>query len=608
MPLDIKGYRVFIASPGGLEKERKAFRKTLVEYNQSEAIHQNAQFFPVGWEDTLGGVGRPQSLINDEIRECDFMVLLLWDRWGSTPGGTGGYSSATEEEFHVALECLRDSARPMRQIIVLFKAVAARQLSDPGEQLGKVLDFKRQLEAEKQHFFETFDTLASFQDRLRRHLGAWIRGGDGNASPIVVLPSGTPPGEVTSGDAPDVSEIIREAWRLADEGRRTDAEALFAKATVGRNDPDALIAYARFLHRDGRLAQAMTILESAVAFAKYLQSPASEAEAMRAIGNIYLLYGDLDRAEAKFRETLVIEENLSRLDGLAASYGSLGLILEMRGDLHAAEQMQRQALEIYERCEWLEGQARVYANLGNILRTRGDLPAAEQMHRQALEINERFGRLEGQAIAYGNLGNLLGMRGDLDGAEQMYRKALEIDERLGRLEGQANDSGNLGVILGMRGDLDGAEEMYRKAMEIDERLGRLEGQATHYSNLGVILDKRGDLDGAEEMYRKALEIDERSGRLGGQAINYGNLGVILDKRGELVGAEEMFRKALEIDERLGSLEGQATHYTNLGVIVGRRGNADGAEEMYRKALEIEERLGIPHRIAASRARLERARV
>jgi hypothetical protein len=52
----------------------------------------------------LGGTGRPQALINDELRTCDFVFLLLWDRWGTPPQptGTGSYTSGTEEEFRVA--------------------------------------------------------------------------------------------------------------------------------------------------------------------------------------------------------------------------------------------------------------------------------------------------------------------------------------------------------------------------------------------------------------------------------------------------------------------------------------------------------------------------
>src|SRR5262245_8043567 len=82
-------------------------------------------FSPVGWELTLGGVGRPQELNNADLVECDYFVLVLWDRWGSPPSANKNarYTSGSEEEFNVVLECLLDPRRPMRQVVVFFKDV-----------------------------------------------------------------------------------------------------------------------------------------------------------------------------------------------------------------------------------------------------------------------------------------------------------------------------------------------------------------------------------------------------------------------------------------------------------------------------------------------------
>jgi tetratricopeptide (TPR) repeat protein len=567
MPLDIKGYRVFIASPGGLDEERRAFRDTLAEYNASEAFYDDVQFFPVGWEDTLAGVGRPQALINEDVRKCDFFVLLLWDRWGSDPGGGSVYTSGTEEEFNIALECRREDSQPMRQIVVLFKAVDPRQLSDPGEQLSKVLEFKRTLEIEKQHLYQTFDTLDSFKVLLRRHLGAWLRLRDKGLPPTLAeLPNDHPSTDVPDGSGVDVNELVREAIRLAVEGKRTDAEALFAKATVGRSDPDALIEYGQFLYRDGRLSQALTVFESALSACRTSGPSASEAKVLRSIGRVLFTRGELEDAKSRFLAALKLDESLGTLEGQADDYRSIGRVLQLRGDLDGAQEMYLKGLEIDEHLGRAEGQADDHRRLGNVLFTRGDLDGAEQRYHQALEINQRLLRFEGQAEVFGNIGNVLLMREDLDGAEQMYRKALEIDERLGRLEGLATHFGNIGIVLDMRGEYDDAEQMYRKAVEIDEHLGKLDGLATHYVNLGVVFYKRGNLGGAEEMWRKAISISER----------------------------------------LGAFETHASAYYNLGRVFSARRDFHSAEQMYRKALELEGQLGNPHRIQSYRAALNRA--
>lgn len=164
MPTDLKCYRVFIASPGGLQDERRAFRDEINDYNDSEAIPRDVLFRPVGWEETLGGVGRPQSLINEDVRKCDFFVLMLWDRWGTAPAKEGSkFSCGTEEEFRVAMECFDDPDHPMKQLVLFFKGVEPKQLSDAGPELSKVLEFKETIEQERSTFFRPSMRLRDFE-------------------------------------------------------------------------------------------------------------------------------------------------------------------------------------------------------------------------------------------------------------------------------------------------------------------------------------------------------------------------------------------------------------------------------------------------------------
>src|ERR1022692_1811376 len=48
------------------------------------------QLDALGWEDTLPGKGRPQGLINADLKNADLIVFVFWKRWG-TP--TGSFSS-----------------------------------------------------------------------------------------------------------------------------------------------------------------------------------------------------------------------------------------------------------------------------------------------------------------------------------------------------------------------------------------------------------------------------------------------------------------------------------------------------------------------------------
>ena len=566
MSKDVKQYRVFIASPAGLDKEREGFRDTLRDYNEMDAVERGVLFSPVGWEETLGGIGRPQSIINDEVISCDYFIMVLWDRWGSSPhmNGKGKYSSGTEEEYHIALECLADKKTPMRQIVVFFKAVDERMLSDPGEQLKKVLEFKRKLEAEKTLLFHTYDEVESFKKLITKYLAQWVRdhesGETGKPAKLQVPPQGPPVGveevapverEILTGEQAGMSDKIKEAWRLADEGRLTDAETRFAELVVSGMDADALNNYGRFLLRIGRVTQAKSVLKRAIEIAEGGGREEAAAIILGNLGIIEIAQGNLDEAEQMLKRSLEVSEKLRRLDGMANAYGNLGIIYSERGDLDKSEEMLTNSLEIEEKLGRLESIANAYGNLGVIYLKRGDLDKAEQMHTKALKIDEELGRLEGVATDYGNLGLIYGNRGDLAKAEQMHTKALKINEKLGRLDGVASGCGNLGVIYDIRGDLVKAEQMFTKSLEINEKLGRLEGMASQYGNLGITYLKRSDLDKAEQMLKKSHEINEKLGRLEGVANQYANLGSVYEKRGDTEMAREYWEKALELFKKIG---------------------------------------------------------
>jgi len=186
VPRLLTQYRVFIGSPGGLDEERKCFRYKLEKYTEMHSEPRNVAFHPVGWEETIGGAGRPQELINEDLRQCDYAVFVLHDRWGSPTGGA--YTSGVEEEWALAEELYK--ANKVRNIALFFKKVDPRQLRDPGKQLEPVLAFKKRIEEEKRYLFRHYETVDQFVEALEAHLSRWLRDHEGAATGL--SPSGSP--------------------------------------------------------------------------------------------------------------------------------------------------------------------------------------------------------------------------------------------------------------------------------------------------------------------------------------------------------------------------------------------------------------------------------
>jgi hypothetical protein len=224
MSRSLTQYRVFIATPGGLDEERQAFRKTLEAYSASDALPRGITFHPVGWEDTLGGIGRPQEMINEDLRHCDYAVFVWHDRWGSPTGN--GTMVGTEEELNLAEELYKTGQ--VRNIAVFFKKVDESRKRDPGPQLQQVLDFKEKIEKEKRYLFKSYDQPDTFRDELRKHLAQWLRdhekGADGAAIGDLAAPSipavtsVVPPPASPEVPPPDFRYWIAEAYRLLEAG------------------------------------------------------------------------------------------------------------------------------------------------------------------------------------------------------------------------------------------------------------------------------------------------------------------------------------------------------------------------------------------------------
>ena len=250
------------------------------------------------------------------------------------------------------------------------------------------------------------------------------------------------------------------------------------------------------------------------------------------LGILAYLRGDYDTAEASYRQSLTIDEQLGDQAGMASSYHQLGILAQARGDYDTAEQRYRQSLDIFERLGNQAGMAGSYGQLGTLAHDRGDHDTADQRYRQALDIFERLGDQAGMATSYHQLGILAQNRGDHDTADQRYHQALDISERLGDQAAMAGSYGQLGILAQDRGDHDTADQRYRQALDIFERLGNQAGMAGSYHQLGILAHLRGDHDTAERRYRQSLDISERLGDQASIATSYSALAALRESLGK----------------------------------------------------------------------------
>ena len=146
--------RIFIASPSGLDAERKAIREIIVDINRRNSSHWKLQFEAVVWEDTVGGNRRPQEIINRDLETCDYFIGILADHWG-----TGFH-----EEYELAQAMYQDGK--MEDIFLFFKEISEERLRDKGQSLSQVSEFQQQVKDNSQLLYTPFDELDIFKKKI----------------------------------------------------------------------------------------------------------------------------------------------------------------------------------------------------------------------------------------------------------------------------------------------------------------------------------------------------------------------------------------------------------------------------------------------------------
>ncbi|HZF93653.1 MAG TPA: tetratricopeptide repeat protein [Allosphingosinicella sp.] len=544
MPTHLTAYRIFIASPGGLNDIRNCFRSVIEKYNTEDAVRRGVLFIPVGWEHTIGGVGRPQSIINKELEECDALFLVLHDRWGSDPGAPDGSTSGTQEEFNLAMRLLEDRSRSMREISVFFRTVEPARLSDPGAQLSAVISFKKSLEEKKHLLFQQFDDINEFEGALRMFLASWVRQHE-NESIDGEEAQATAPGatdtktampalmtapqlaaDSNEDPAPAPGSQLEAAAKLVEAGRYTEAETLYARLTSANDDASAALAYGEFLFRLGRKIQAEGLLRRSVEIAEGAGIDAAIAQGQAALGRLLASRGDYHAGTAALQEAESRYEACAMPRDLASVRLHLGEILAQQGSIAEASAKFDQALLALSEDYSEDIGADIFAAIGQLNRDLGHSEAAVENYKKAIEIKSRIRATKDIAHFYAGYGNALESQGKLYEARAQYETSLGLFSEAGNNAGIADISDHLGHIYEQLGLPKEAEDAFDRSASVFEIIQNFDAAVDAYTSLGKLQSEQGRVQDATSSFRQALalvtriknkeevtEIYERLGRL-----------------------------------------------------------------------------------------------
>lgn len=158
-------YKVFIASPGDVSKERDMLSQVVAEINQIHSKPLDYSLELLKWEThTAPGAGRPQQVINEQIGPYDIFIGIMWRRFG-TP--TGVADSGTEEEFRIAYKAWQADPSVILMFYFCQKPFMPRKVEEL-DQMRKILLFRHELEGKA--LFWNYSSPKDFEGKIRKHL------------------------------------------------------------------------------------------------------------------------------------------------------------------------------------------------------------------------------------------------------------------------------------------------------------------------------------------------------------------------------------------------------------------------------------------------------
>ena len=157
--------RVFVSSPGDVEKEVDCLRNVIEEINRVVANKKQLNLELVHWKThIIPDMGRAQQIINQQIGLFDIFIGIMWKKFGTQ---TGKASSGTEEEFNLAYELWKKTGRPRIMFYFNQAPYTLRTINDV-EQIKKVIEFRKRIE--KLGLIWEYEGLDNFERTIRGHL------------------------------------------------------------------------------------------------------------------------------------------------------------------------------------------------------------------------------------------------------------------------------------------------------------------------------------------------------------------------------------------------------------------------------------------------------
>ncbi|MBL8611200.1 MAG: tetratricopeptide repeat protein [Myxococcales bacterium] len=268
----------------------------------------------------------------------------------------------------------------------------------------------------------------------------------------------------------------------------------------------ALHHYGDVLQVLGKNDEALGAFRDMLARAYRLDLRSKGGAAHSRIGRLHRENGRLDEAKTHLDAALALFEDAADERGIASTVDDLGKLYWLRGDYTKALEFTQRGLAARRKLGDRRSIALSLNNLGLVYQDSGHFKLALDAFEQALRIRREIGDLVGVSITLNNLGTVAQDQRDDARALDLFLEALEVAKETGDRNRIALVLTNVGETYSRVGNPSRAIAFLKQAEEITDELGDQLGLAEALRGLGKAYLAQRDLTKARDCIRRAVDI------------------------------------------------------------------------------------------------------
>ncbi len=318
----------------------------------------------------------------------------------------------------------------------------------------------------------------------------------------------------------------------------------------------------------------------------------SELEKYHIAHNIYLDYGEIDRALKCEQEVLHRGKRINSFRWHIDALNNIGNIFYQLGDYDKALTNFRIALKEAEQNNDLNGKSLALNGIGQIFQKQKDYSKALIHYQDALLIAQKENNIENRISFLNRIGGIHGLKKNHSEALEYFKRALKISEQNGNLEQIAISLKNIGLTHKAQKNYTLSLKHLENALEITDQLGNLPKKMAYLNYIGEIYRVQSKLQEALPYFEESLKISEkledRALRVD-RLITIGNIHSYLKRYSEGI---DYLDKALMLADQLQNFPQKARGIYSKGRLYLKMKNFVEALNNLEEALPIVEQLDL----------------